>query len=367
MKFTCTQENLLRALGQVAPITGRNTQLPVLQHVLIEAREGTLHLTVTDLEVGIHTMIGGKIDQPGNCTVPARKLLDYIQQLPATHPLKLEKKNNQLFVTTPGFRAQFPTSDPEDFPLLPAATHTPKITLEASVLARGLGRTIFAAAREETRPEIHSVYWRGEGGQLRLAATDSFRLAEDVITFPAPGGDFSLLLPLNCASELVRLLPGQSQISLSPHDNYVVFLGEGLEISSRLVDGQYPDYQQIIPSSWRTKITLQRDELIRALKTLTVFLPRDSRRVRLVIKPPADQVIMSVGGGEVGEGEVELPLRGEGPEVEILFNIQYILEGLQHLNGKEVELSLNGTHDPVVVRAREPAEQYLYVVMPIQL
>lgn len=367
MKFICTQENLLRGLAQVASIAGRNTQLPVLQYILLEVREGVLHLTTTDLEIGIHAMVGGKMDRAGRCIVLARKLLDYVQQLPNTNPIHLEKKGNNLSLITIGFRAQFTSGDPEDFPLLPVSNRSQKISLGASALCRGLDRTLFAAARDTTRPEICSVFLRANDKELRVAATDSFRLSEDVLQLPAAIHEFSFLLPLATAHELVRLFNNQTSLSMYPHDNYVVFSGEGVEVSSRLIDGQYPDYQQIIPTTWRTKITINRDEVIRALKTVAVFLARDSRRVRFFVTPAADELVINVAGSESGEGEVHVTMAGEGPVVEILFNIQYVLEGCAHLSGKKITLLFSGSQDPMVMRSTNEAEQFLYMIMPIQI
>lgn len=365
MKFTCTQENLLRGISQVAPIAGRNSQLPVLQHVYLQVAENVLHLTTTDLEVGIHTVIGGKMEEEGGCTIPARSFLEYVGQLPKTNPITLESKKGGLVVSTEGFRAQFPIGESDDFPLLPETERDNAITLDASRFSEGIARTVFSAAREETRPEIRSVYIQGEGSELRLAATDGFRLAEDTMTLDGEA-TFTFLLPLSSAQEVVRLFSDQDTIQIAVHENHVLFFGSGIELSSRLVDGKYPDYRQIIPQAWKTHITVERDRLIRALKTLVVFLPRDSRRVQLDIMPGASQIIARVAGSEAGEGDVRLGCAGEGNDVGVLVNIQYVLEGLQHITAEECVVELNGAADPIVIKPSEKSNHYSYIVMPIQ-
>lgn len=365
MKFTCTQENLLQGLTQTTPVAGRNSQLPILQHVLLQAQQNTLHLTSTDLEVGVHTNIGGKLIQEGSVTLPARSFLEYIQQLPNSHPISIEKKGNNILVNTKGFNAQFPTADPDDFPLLPEGGDGAPINLDAAALTEALAQTIFAAARDETRPEIRSIYLQSSGGDLQIAATDSFRLAESII--PLPGQqDFSLLLPLNTAHEVVRLFSGVKSLQLIPHKNHVMFYGDGVELSSRLIDGHYPDYRQIIPSTWKTSLIIPNQEFLRALKTLAVFLPRDSRRVQLTIKPDASTMLAKVLGSETGQGDVKMQITADGEEVTTLVNIQYLLEGIQHMPGKEIELRLIGEQDPLVFRPTNTHQRYLYVVMPIQ-
>ena len=349
----------------MVPIAGRNAQLPVLQHVLLQARGSTLHLTTTDLEVGIQVVVGGKVEGDSIMTVPARGFLDYIAQLPSANPITIERKKTGLFVSTQGFQAQFPVADGEDFPLLPDSQRDEGISIDAGLLCGALSHTLFAAAREETRPEIRSVYMSCEGGELRLAATDSFRLSEQVIPLDS-GKDFSFLLPLPSAQEVVRLFSDEETVTIAPHENHVLFFTEGVELSSRLIDGTYPDYRQIIPTSHTTQVVVSRDECIRALKTLAVFLPRDSRRVQLEVKPKTEQLLARVVGGESGQGEVELAAEGEGGDIRVLVNIQYLLEGLQRLSGDQVVIEFGGNEDPIVFRPSDANERFVYVVMPIQ-
>jgi len=258
--------------------------------------------------------VGGKVEGEGSFTVPARSFLEYVSQLPPTHPIVVEKKKGGLFVKTEGFQAQFPVGEADDYPLLPKGKKKSAITLGASMLCKAINQAVFAAARDETRPEIKSVYIWGEKGKVSVVATDSFRLAEEIIS-PGESEDFSLLLPLNAAQEIVRLFGDQSDIQISPQDNHVSVYGEGVELSSRLVDGAYPDYRQIIPTSWKTRVSVVREDVARALKTLTVFLPRDSRRVQLTVKPGEGKLLAAVVGSEAGQGEIELLCEGEGDDI----------------------------------------------------
>lgn len=367
MKFICTKENLLVGLSRATPLAGRNTQLPILQNILLHLKDGVLHLTCTDLEMGIHTIVPGKVEEEGSCTVVARKFMEYIQHVPAVAPIEITRKKNSLYVKTTGFEAQFPTTSDDDFPLLPQVSGDQEITLRAPVVCQGLSRAIFAAARDDTRPEIHSVFVIGDGLHLRLAATDSFRLAEEVITLDEATSSFSFLLPLATAQEVVRLFGDQEKISLLPHDNHIAFHGDGVELSSRLIDGKYPDYQQIIPSSFKTTGQVDQEALVRALKTLTIFLPRDSRRVQLTVKPSNGTLQLSVAGSDTGAGSVVLDFTGEGEDLEVLFNIQYLLEGVQYIPTDECHIQFVGPADPAVFGPVKQQDSYKYVVMPIQV
>lgn len=366
MKFVCTQENLVAGLSKAAPLAGRNTQLPILQNILLQLKEGVLHITATDLEIGIHTVVPGKVEVEGSCTVVAKKFVEYIQQLPSEDPLRLSLTDTHLHVATTGFNAKFPTTSDEDFPLLPHLRGENPLTLSAAQFSRGLLNTLFAAARDETRPEIHSVFVVGEGKEIRMAATDSFRLAEHVLSSQEEKEPFSLLLPLHTAQEIVRLFSAAETLEIFPHESHITIQSGDTELSSRLVDGKYPDYQQIIPRSFVAQGTVARQALLRALKTLTVFLPRDSRRVQVLLKPTEGKLLFTVGSGEAGAGDVELEFEGKGKDLTILFNLQYLLEGIQAMTGTTITTKFVGGSDPAVFSPAGTKEQYQYIVMPIQ-
>ncbi|MFH1354243.1 MAG: DNA polymerase III subunit beta [bacterium] len=365
MKFTCTQENLLKGLTVVSPLAGRNVQLPILQYVLLEVRDGVLHLTCTDLEVGAHVSVGGKAEKNGNCAALARQLLEYVQQLPVTEPINIERKKNKLTITTKGFSSVFPISETDDFPLLPTPPNKEGIIMDGRLFCQGISNTVFAAARDEARPEIYSVFIQGNKGEVRLAATDSFRLAERVVPVDNEK-KFSFLLPVTAAQEVSRLFGASERLELLIQDNYVVWRGEEMYLSSRLIDGSYPDYQQIIPTSFVTKGVVKREELARALKILSVFLSRESRRVSLLVQPGKEKLTAQVEGGEAGQGKVALTFEGEGEDIKVLFNVQYLLDGIQHIGGEQCELELGGESDPVVMRPVKSSLQQIYLVMPIQ-
>jgi DNA polymerase-3 subunit beta len=366
MKFTCTQENLLRGVSQTAPIAGRNSQLPVLQYILAQADHNTLVLTTTDLEIGVRTVVGGKMTEEGSFMLPARRFLEYVQQLPKTNPITIEKKGVSVIVSTKGFRAQFSSADPDEFPLFPENVNDVGVTLPAELFCGAITQTIFASAREETRPEIRSVYVSLKDSALHVAATDSFRLAEYSARVSSLT-DISVLLPLSSAQEIVRLFAHEGDIRITPHDNYVSFESGSVEVTSRLVDGVYPKYEDIIPTTHTTEFRIGRDEISRALKTLSVFLPRDSRRVSLSIRPQEGEMVATVAGGEAGQGEVRLEIEGEGDSVDVLMNIQYLMEGISHTPGETCEGYLSGPHSPVVFRRQGKEDAYVYVVMPIQV
>lgn len=363
MRFVGTQENLLEGLTRISPLAGRNPQLPVLQHLLIEVRDGVMYLTGTDLEVGARVMVRGAAEVDGSCTVLARQLYSYIQQLPADNPVTIELKKKDLVMATKGFTAHFATGEAEEFPLLPTVPVNSTAQLDGRMFCQALGRVMFAAAREESRPELHSVYVSLEGTELSVAATDSFRLAEQ--TLSQGEGGFRFLLPVAAAQEVGRLFAATAGLDLFKEENYVVFQGEGVYVTSRLVDGTYPQYRQIIPTSFAAQGTMKRAELLRGLKILSVFLPRESRRVQMDVGPERGVVGLKVEGSELGQGEVEVAFEGKGRELTVLFNLHYLIEGLAHLTGEVVQLEFGGKNDPLVVRP--PAgERYLYIVMPIQ-
>lgn len=365
MRFICTQNNLLRGLTQVAPLAGRNNQLPVLQNVLCQLKEGMLYLTGTDLEIGVRTSVPGKIEAESSWAVGARKLFEFVQRLPSDNPVTLVRDGQRLVVETERFKAVFPTVEADDFPLLPSSSSITSFLLSAPLFCEGLAATLFAAAKEATRPEIHSVFVRGDADGVRLAATDSFRLSECVLTSQAGGGDFSFLLPLTTAHELIRLFGREEKLTILPQENYIIFQAAGVELSSRLIEGSYPDYRYIIPTTYCLEGEVDRELLSQALKTAAVFLPRDSRRVLLEAQPQEERLVVRVASGG-GEGEVVVPFQGAGEGLSALFNVQYLLEGLQHLNSERCRIQFSGATEPAIFRPTHTKDSYLYVVMPIQ-
>lgn len=366
MKFVGTQSNFLKGLVRTVPIAGKNSQLPVLEHVLLQLKDGLMHITATDLEVGVHTTVPGKVEVEGACTLLARPFMEYVQQLPTEQPLQLEVKKGSAFLSTKGYEAHFPTASDDDFPLLPKLTSDKRVEMDGKLFCQALGRTLFSAARDETRPEIHSVYVYTTEDTFVVAATDSFRLAENKYEVEGVKAGMSFLLPLPAAQEIVRLFGEASKISIGVQESHLQVSSEGIELSSRLIDGKYPDYQQIIPNSFSIEGETDKQQLLRALKTLLVFLPRDSRRVRLVVKPSKDKIILSAGGGQSGEGVVEVPFEGEGDELDVLFNITYLIEGLGYIEDPKVKLKFVGENGPAAVVGHKETQGYLYVVMPIQ-
>jgi len=366
MKFTCTQEHLTRGLGHVAAVAGRNSQLPILEHIQIVLNDGVMQLTATDLQIGVSSTVLGKVEEEGECTILARKIVGYVQQLPKTQPIVLDKKGNVLTVSTKGFHAEFPVGDAQEFPALPQLPTASTITINASVLCSALTRTLFAAARDDTRPEIHSVFVQCAPEQLVLAATDSFRLAQELVTLKSINDNTSLLLPLTTAQEVVRLFTDEDEVVISLHDSHVTFVAEGVELSSRLVDGVYPDYKQIIPTEFSVTGSVDKGELSRALKTLLVFLSRDSRRVYVAVQPKDGVVVLTTGSGESGEGRVSVEFDGEGEDLKVLFNIQYILDCLAYIATERVRLQFVGVSEPAVITPDIKDSPYIYVVMPIQ-
>lgn len=365
MKFTCTQENLLRGIANAAPVAGRNSQLPILQYVLMRVEKNTLTITGTDLEVGIRTIIGGKMEVEGSCALPAKRFFEYVQQLPKGSAIVIEKKDNMVVVSTKGFRAQFSSADADEYPLLPETEKGDVLEVSGKIFCEGISRVIFAAAREEVRPEIRSVSLVWKDASLRIAATDGFRLAEHVV-HEVGDAVASVILPLSSAQECIRLFSEESVVRIVIHDNYISFESDGVELTSRLVDGEYPRYEDIIPTTHTSEVVVDRDAFSRALKTLSVFLPKESRRVSFMVHQADEALLAKVAGGELGEGDVRLDITGEGEDVAVLINIQYVIDGVLHITQKDCRLFFSGEYDPVVLRESDAHSTYTYVVMPIQ-
>lgn len=366
MKFTCTQENLNWGLSVVSRTASKNVALPILNNVLIVAEANGLKLITTNLELGVSVAVRGKIEQPGRYTVPSRLLTDFVSYL-KNEKVTLELTDGGLLVTSGHSRTTIKGLPADDFPVLPTIEGGTKTSLPSLELQRCLEGVIFAAANDESRPEISGVYVKINDRALTVAATDSYRLAErstqTLVAAPQPQ---ELILPARAAHELLRLISaGQPELQLQATEAQARFqLGE-IELVSRLIDGRYPEYGQIIPREWQTKIICDREALINNIRAASLFCKPGINDLTLRADPTKKQLQLQAANTQLGEHEASLEAKIEGGEASIVFNYRYLLEGLQSLSGDSAELDLTDAQAPGVLRPGGKTDA-LYLLMPIR-
>lgn len=367
MKLSCTQENLNRGLSIVSHLAGKNATLPILDNVLLSSSSGLLELSTTNLEIGIKCFVRGKIEKEGKITVQAKLFNDYVSLLPKSR-IDIETHENSLMLKCDVYETTMRGASSEDYPLIPKIEKEDQLVVDAREFLDAVSETVFAVALDETRPEISGVYTEVEGNEMKLVATDSYRLAERKISLKkAVNGPKKVIIPARTLQELARVLSvvETDEIEIVIIENQVMFdLGE-TTIVSRVIEGKYPDYAQIIPKEGRTQFVGRKEELMRIIKTTSLFSKSGICDVNIKVVPGNNEVIVSAANTQVGEHVSRFPVKAKGEDNNIVFNYRYLLEGLQNISSDEVVVELIDSANPGIIKPRGK-DGYLYVIMPIK-
>lgn len=368
MKIICTQENLKKGLGIASRVSSGSTTLPVLNNILIKTNEGMLKLSSTNLEIGINTLVRCKVEEEGGVSVPAKTLVDLINNLPNNDKINLTlDQNNQLLIQTDNYETKIKGLSLDEFPLIPQIEEENIIEIPVKDLKQAISQVVFAAAYSETQPEMSGILFSIEDGVLKLVATDRYRLAEKAIKIVNTTGiNKSIIIPSRAVQELNKIL-GVSEndtVKLFIAQNQIMFKTDNTEIISRLIDGQYPDYKQIIPQSFNTEITVKTSDLSAAMKTAGIFT-HIGNNVSLEYQEP-NVLIVNSSSGELGESNVNIPCSVSGQGGKIIFNHKYILDCLSSISTESVIFKIINDVSPAVLQSNE-LPGYLYLVMPIKI
>ena len=382
MKIICTQENLNQGLIVVSHIASKNASLPILNNILIQAEENNIRLSATNLEMGITCLIRGKIEEGGAFTVQSKLLSDYIGLLPKDK-INLETKkgengedgSNILNITCKNYSTKIKGMSASDFPLIPQLSKTNPFVCDALELRQAVSQVIFAVSLNETRPEISGVLLEFSPNKLTLAATDSYRLAEKSINLKNKSNAApKVIVPARTLQEVLRILTSfKNPVSLEENKDFNIYVSEnqilfelgGVELISRLIEGQYPDYKQIIPENFETRLFIESAELTKAVKTASLFTRSGIYDINLDANLAEKELVISSTNSQLGENVSRLPIKIEGKKNNILLNYRYLLDGLQNIDAQDVELKIVDPNHPCLLKGKDQ-DNYLYIVMPIK-
>ncbi|HEY8631759.1 MAG TPA: DNA polymerase III subunit beta [Candidatus Limnocylindrales bacterium] len=368
MKLSVMQENLARGLSVVSRAVS-NRSLPVLTNVLLKTEDGGLKLTATNLEIGITYWVPGKIETDGATSVPARLLTDLVNSLPGGEPIILELGDGEtLHIQAGRYESNIKGIPAEDFPTVQTAGERPITRVAQKILRQALDETAFAAASDEARPILTGVLAKFEGDQLTLAAADNYRIAVKTITVLDPVEETSVVIPARALTELSRILADVDDpvsIVLAHSRNQLLFHVEGIDLVTRLIDGQYPNYQSVLPASHATRAVLDREELLRAVRPAALIAHESANIVKLGVGLEGDPAITVSANAEVGDhiGRVEAAVEGDGTT--IAFNARFLADVLTNVDAEQFALELNGPLSPGVFRPIGD-DRYVHVVMPLR-
>ena len=381
MKVACLQDQLQRALGLVSRAVASKTALPVLGNVLLVAEDDRLELSATNLEIGITTSISAQVEQPGKLTVDARLLGEFVSTLPADTVL-LESDQERAVLSVHCGRAQATINgiNADEFPVSPSGANASfALEVDPHLLREMIQQVEFAAATDDSRPVLAGVLLRFENTAITLAAADGFRLAVRHGQLEASVGErINLITPARAVRELARIIGDATdpvQLIVTANKGQLIArvgpAGEagGTEFHSRLIDGTFPDYNQIIPKEFNTKVELGRDALLDAVRRASLFARDANDAIRFDVKPTTDggepgQLEISARAAERGDTESIVDAAIDGPEMQIAFNSRYLADVLGVIREGRVALGLNGPNQAGVIRVTG-SDQYSHVIMPM--
>jgi DNA polymerase III subunit beta len=364
MKIICTQENLRNGLQTVSRIVGSSSTLPILNNVLLETDNGQLKISGTNLEVGISTYIRCKIESEGGICLGAKTLSELVNNLPNEN-IVIESGDLDTSVSTDRYHTKIKHLSTEDFPLIPKIEEGLQIKIGAAELKSAFDQVVFASSTSETQPEISGVMCLFGPDGMVFAATDRYRLAEKSIKVPSQS-EKKIIMPHKSVLELSRLLGTQSgDVTLQVTDTQLaVSLGDTYLVT-RLIDGQYPEYHQIIPEESSTVITVDRSALMSALKTSGIF-SRGVGSVTMVYESDKQAIQIASVSHDVGESVVDIPCEMVGESGTVIMNYRYVLDVLNNLDIEKLQIKVINDSSPVVFRPVDSTD-YLYLVMPIRV
>lgn len=376
MKITVMQEQLQKGLGHVARAVATKTSLPVLGNILLATDRGQLKLAATNLEVGITCWIDCAIDEEGAVTVPARLLTDFVGNLPnEAIKLELDRRTLALHVRAARSKATVRGIDAEDFPAIPSVEGKPTALIAPEVLREAIGQVVFAAATDESRPVLAGVHLRFAGDKVTFSAADGFRMAVRTADLAGPAAEeVAIIVPARALNELARVLGDAAEpveIVVTRGRNQLLCRTGNIEFLSRLIDGSFPDWRQIIPSNYTTRVVLGRDQLLSATKLASYFARDNNDVVKLAVKPgdgdyAPGNLTISANAADVGDNTSDIDAAVEGPEGQIAFNVRYLNDVLGALRTPQVALEMQNSASAGVLRPVGNADS-THVIMPMHL
>ncbi|MBI4135454.1 DNA polymerase III subunit beta [Candidatus Uhrbacteria bacterium] len=368
MRFSCTQENLSRCLNITSRVASRAGNLPILSYVQIKATPEGIELKATNLEVGVTCRLRGKMEEVGEFTVPAKLFTEFVASLPKER-VDLELKEQELKVSCGRHSTSIKGLSASEFPLIPQIENGSPWEVSTSDLVEGLDQVLFAISPTESRPEISGGLISLKNGNLIIAGTDSYRLAEKKLIAQGGEGEVRVIVPLRALQELSRICAQEQtehpRVKLTVSTNQLAVSLPTIEFVTRLIDGQYPDYRAILPAKFGTQIILGRGELSNALKAAGLFSKTGVYDVALEFFP--DQKKVGIESVSAQTGAYQSALEGEvsGAPAKIAYNWKYLLDGIVALKSEKVELKATDASSPTLL-TEEKSEDYFYVVMPIK-
>lgn len=372
MKVTVLQNKLKEGLIIAGKAISRSVTLPILRNILIKTEDNFFNISSTDLEIGIKWWILIKTNKKGEITVPYSVFSEFINLLPDKN-IDLELKDNNLIVNCDNYKTQINGLMSDDFPIIPEVKKEKVININSKIFCEGLSQIIDIPSPSKMKPEISGILFLFSNKQLKIVATDSYRLTEKIINLKESVKDnFSFIIPQKTAKEVINIFREEDgDIDIIINSNQILFESKmketdhpRVQLFSKLIEGDYPDYKSIIPLKYETKIVLDRDDFLNKIKAASVFSGRVNE-VNLDINSKKEEVIVKSENPDLGDYNAVISANIEGEDVKISFNYKFLIDGLNNIKSSQILLGFNGESNPGIIKPIGK-EDFLYVVMPIK-
>ncbi|MEI6228491.1 MAG: DNA polymerase III subunit beta [Candidatus Saccharibacteria bacterium] len=365
MEITVTQENLTKALSAVGRVASSKTQLPILGNILLRTDGNRLLIAATNLEIAITQYIGAKVTKPGAITIPARLMSEFISSLPR-ESVELKVVNDNLHIKSGKYTSIINGFVADDFPELPTINETSSIQYSIKVedFKDAVSQTIITTSNDTTRPVLTGVYWHSHQGQLYLAATDGYRLSERRLTDTK--SDVSAIIPTQTLQEVLRnITENSSEIDILFDETQVRFRINETEIISRLIDGNFPDYRQLVPATSETTVVINKADFIRITKIAGLFARESGGSVIITADKKKNSLLVHSIASQFGENtsESDAEVSNDG---QITLNSRYLSEALSVVDGDKIEFNFSGKIAPCILKSTDPKTEYYHIIMPLK-
>ena len=377
MKLICTQENLNKALNIVGKIINKNATLPILNNILLKTEKGRLKLSSTNLELGINYWVGGKIEEEGEITVPTKLFANFISNLPNSN-VEIKLKGDVLNIKCDKYKTNIKGLSAKEYPLIPKIEAEPVFKINSADFKQALIQVLPAISNSESRIEITGVFLdlsKLDKNKITLVTTDSYRLAEKTLilkeenvnkeALSLAGNISSVIIPKNAIQELIRDLDDEGLLEVVISENQILFKFNNANMISRLLEGKYPDYKQIIPSKFETEAVVNINEAANAIRVAGLFVSA-SNNIRLKTYPNSNILEVSSETSEIGSNNTKVAAEIKGKDLEVMYNHRYLSDGFGGIDGEKVVLKINSEKLPTVLTSATD-KSLLYIIMPVRV
>jgi DNA polymerase-3 subunit beta len=364
MKIECIKEKLHNAVSKAEKIVSKNINLPVLSCLLLETKGTNLIIRSTNLDLGLEVSIPVKVEEQGKVAVPASIIGSFLNSLNDDKNIFLETTDNTLKISTQNSSAVIKTQPFDDFPTIPKIDNEKSFKIQSKNLINGIKSVFYSSSLSSVKPELSSVYIYTQEENLIFVATDSFRLAEKTIKIKKNTELNNILIPFKNASDLIKIIDNtDSEIEINSTKNQISFNFNGVYVVSRVIDGVFPDYKNILPKEVKTKVVLLKQDLVNTLKISNIFSDNFNQMNVSVIKGDKN-IKVKTKNNDIGENINLIEAMIEGEDIDVNFNYKYIVDCLNSINSDSISLSFDGINKPLIIRGLTD-KSFTYLVMPM--